>query len=176
MITVEIDKFGIPIYNSRHILESMLCGDDDLITLMQSDPNDKEIQKFNIVAKDKGISEIPLYQTPDMTIKEFDQLCQSHWFMPDTYINLDIKEWIIRQTPEEEPYFSRAVAELEAFESLNLLDLLKWLKYFVDTCRQNNIVWGVGRGSSVSSYVLFLLGVHKIDPIKFELDWHDFLR
>jgi DNA polymerase-3 subunit alpha len=57
-----------------------------------------------------------------------------------------------------------------------MLDLLRWLKYFVDTARSNNIVWGVGRGSSVSSYVLFLIGVHKIDPIKYNLDWREFLR
>ena len=57
-----------------------------------------------------------------------------------------------------------------------MMPLLQWLKYLVDTCRANNIVWGVGRGSSVSSFVLFLIGVHKIDSIKYDLDWRDFLR
>jgi len=57
-----------------------------------------------------------------------------------------------------------------------MLDLLKWLKYLVDTMRQNNIVWGVGRGSSVSSYVLYMLGVHKIDSLKYNLDFKEFMR
>jgi DNA polymerase III alpha subunit len=41
---------------------------------------------------------------------------------------------------------------------------------------QNNVVWGVGRGSSVASYVLYLLGVHKIDSLKYNLDIHEFLK
>jgi DNA polymerase III alpha subunit len=57
-----------------------------------------------------------------------------------------------------------------------MLDLLRWLKYFVDTAKQRNIIWGVGRGSSVASYVLYLIGVHKIDSIKYKLDWKEFLR
>jgi DNA polymerase III alpha subunit len=42
--------------------------------------------------------------------------------------------------------------------------------------RSNNIVWGVGRGSSVASYVLYLLGVHKVDSIKYGLDIREFLK
>ena len=54
--------------------------------------------------------------------------------------------------------------------------LLCYLKYLVDTMREHNIVWGVGRGSSVASYCLYLLGVHKINSIKFELDIKEFLK
>jgi DNA polymerase III alpha subunit len=50
------------------------------------------------------------------------------------------------------------------------------MKYVVDTLRANNVVWGVGRGSSVASYVLFIIGVHKIDSVKYDLDWREFLR
>jgi DNA polymerase III alpha subunit len=57
-----------------------------------------------------------------------------------------------------------------------MLDLLRWLKYFVDTCEANNIVRGVGRGSSVASYVLYVLGVHQVDSVKYNLDWQEFLR
>ena len=48
--------------------------------------------------------------------------------------------------------------------------------YLVDHMRENNIVWGVGRGSSTASYVLFLIGIHKINSIQFGLDWREFLR
>ena len=57
-----------------------------------------------------------------------------------------------------------------------MFDLLSYLKYLVDTMRENNIVWGVGRGSSVASYVLYLIGIHKIDSIKYNLDIHEFLK
>ncbi len=57
-----------------------------------------------------------------------------------------------------------------------MLVLLKTMKYIVDTLRENNIVWGVGRGSSVASYVLFLLGVHKIDSVKYDLPIEEFFK
>ena len=66
--------------------------------------------------------------------------------------------------------------EYQVFEQRGLLNLLKWVKFFVDVCTENNIFWGVGRGSSSASYVLYLLGLHLIDPIKYDLDWRDFLR
>jgi DNA polymerase III alpha subunit len=46
----------------------------------------------------------------------------------------------------------------------------------VDTFREEKIVWGVGRGSSVASYVLYLLGVHKVDSLKYNLNVDEFLR
>jgi hypothetical protein len=48
--------------------------------------------------------------------------------------------------------------------------------YALFTMRENKIVWGVGRGSSVASYVLFLIGVHKINSIKYNLDINEFLK
>ena len=70
----------------------------------------------------------------------------------------------------------RVTQELELFVQHNMMDLLHYLKYLVDTLRENKIVWGVGRGSSVASYVLYLIGVHKIDSIKYELDINEFLK
>jgi DNA polymerase III alpha subunit len=46
----------------------------------------------------------------------------------------------------------------------------------IDVFNKNNIVHGVGRGSSTSSYVLYLLGVHFIDSIKYDLDINEFLK
>jgi DNA polymerase III alpha subunit len=62
------------------------------------------------------------------------------------------------------------------FQARNLLTLLQYLKYLVDTLRTNKIVWGVGRGSSVSSYVLYKIGVHKIDSLYYDLDPAEFLK
>jgi DNA polymerase III alpha subunit len=62
------------------------------------------------------------------------------------------------------------------FQERNLFNLLKYLKYLVDTMRNNKIIWGVGRGSSVASYVLYLLGVHRIDSMYYDLDPGEFLR
>jgi DNA polymerase III alpha subunit len=57
-----------------------------------------------------------------------------------------------------------------------MIPVLKTMKYVVDTLRANGVVWGVGRGSSVASYCLFLLGVHKIDSIKYKLSIGEFFK
>lgn len=105
---------------------------------------------------------------------DYDLDNQKEWFIPENYKNFDIEGFLVNQCPTQN--YERLVAELQEFRSKNMIDLLRWLKYFIDTCRTNNIVWGVGRGSSVASYVLFLIGVHKIDSVKYNLDYKEFLR
>ena len=57
-----------------------------------------------------------------------------------------------------------------------MIDVLRYLKYLVDTMRKHKIVWGVGRGSSVASYCLFLIGVHRVDSVLYQLDIKEFLK
>lgn len=111
------------------------------------------------------------------TVKEFDNDNQSNWYMPDKYKTMDITQiiWESRKTDSVEEK-ERISSELVLFEQKNLLPMLNYLKYLVDTMREHKIVWGVGRGSSVASYVLFLIGVHKIDALKFQLPIEEFLR
>jgi DNA polymerase III alpha subunit len=71
---------------------------------------------------------------------------------------------------------TRIDEEFIAYEEKGLLDLLRYMVYLVDFMRENGIVWGVGRGSSVASYVLYIIGVHKINSIQYNLDWREFLR
>ena len=71
---------------------------------------------------------------------------------------------------------ARTCEELTEYDRRNMFDLLKYMVYLVDFMREHNIVWGVGRGSSVSSYVLYLIGVHKVDSCQFDLDYHEFMR
>ena len=99
----------------------------------------------------------------------------SEWFMPQEYKELNVEEKIINKCENEEQV-KRAYEELEEFHKRGMYDLLRYMIYLVDYMRENNIVWGVGRGSSVSSFVLYLIGVHRIDPIQYDLDWREFLR
>jgi DNA polymerase III alpha subunit len=57
-----------------------------------------------------------------------------------------------------------------------MFTLLKYLKYLVDTMRTHNIVWGVGRGSSVASFILFLIGIHRINSLHYDLSIDEFLK
>lgn len=109
------------------------------------------------------------------SIEDFDKENQNNWHMPETYKQLDIAQWLLNQCKEDFE-LQRVGHELLMYQERNLFDLLRYLKYLVDTLRKNNIVWGVGRGSSVASYVLYLIGVHKINSIYYDLSIEDFLR
>ena len=111
----------------------------------------------------------------NMSTEEFDHRCQSRWFMPEEYMNIDIAEHVISLC-NSDAELQRCGQELLMFQERNLFNLLKYLKYLVDVMNQHNLVWGVGRGSSVASYVLYKLGVHKIDSLYYELDPAEFLR
>jgi DNA polymerase III alpha subunit len=115
------------------------------------------------------------YHEINQTVEEFDRVLQTNWRMPQEYRELDIAEYILGLCKEEHE-LQRVGQELLLYQERNLFDLLRYLKYLVDTLRKNNVVWGVGRGSSVASYVLFLLGVHKIDSLYYNLDIDEFLK
>jgi DNA polymerase III alpha subunit len=97
-----------------------------------------------------------------------------NWFIPDQYKNMDIEEFLVDRCPKEN--YDRLIKELELYRKNDMLDVLKTMKYIVDELRKNNIVWGVGRGSSVASYVLYLIGVHKIDSVKYRLPIEEFFK
>lgn len=98
----------------------------------------------------------------------------SNWFIPEEYKNMDIEEYLIEQCPREN--LQRLALELDLFKKNDMIMVLKAMKFLVDTMRSNNVVWGVGRGSSVASYALYLIGIHKIDPIKYNLPITEFFK
>jgi hypothetical protein len=111
----------------------------------------------------------------DISVPDWDSLQQRNWHMPDLYKQLDIAEYVVAMcdTPEK---LQRVGQELLLYQERGLFNLLRYLKYLVDLMRDNRVIWGVGRGSSVASYVLYLLGVHRIDSMYYDLDAAEFLR
>lgn len=109
------------------------------------------------------------------------------WNLPEKYKTLDVIDYVISKFYSDfhfdgltvnqiEIREKRIAHELELFNKYNLYDVLRLMVYIIDTFKTHNIVWGVGRGSSVSSYVLYLLEVHDIDSVEHDLDIEDFLR
>jgi len=91
-----------------------------------------------------------------ISIEEFHKKLQNNWLVPSEYKDLDIEQVL--------------------YKKFNLINLLRYLKYLRDIAKENNIVWGVGRGSSCSSYCLFLLEIHRVDSLFYKLDINEFLR
>jgi|TARA_B100001105_G_scaffold253441_1_gene247011 DNA polymerase III alpha subunit len=101
--------------------------------------------------------------------------CLRKWNMPDNYMNINIHEWLMKQCTTAQQR-DRVYTELLEYEKRGMVIVLKFLLYLVDTCEKHDIVLGVGRGSSVASYCLYLLGIHCVDSIKYKLDIKEFLK
>jgi DNA polymerase III alpha subunit len=183
---MKTDDLGIPRFTNRDLINMIYSGNTNKCHVVLCDPSD-DIDKFNAAMEAQGLSPLQKYIPLDVDQKTFDGVCQSEWFMPDEYKSLAIEEWLFAKTMEEKQHagvdfvynskeWMRVQEELEAFKERGMYNLLRYMVYLVDFMRENNIVWGVGRGSSVASYVLYLIGVHRIDSIKYDLDWREFLR
>jgi DNA polymerase III alpha subunit len=141
--------------------------------------NSDTIKQYN-QAKSTNADKIPtLFKLlePNLSLEEFDTNLQDDWFMPESYkpASFNIVEYLLSLC-KSDIETNRVLDELKLFAQYNMIDLLCYLKYLVDTMRKNNILWGVGRGSSVASYCLYLLGVHKVNSITYDLDIREFLK
>ena len=112
---------------------------------------------------------------PEITMSVFNQQAQARWHMPEQYKTLDIAEYILGLCSTEAE-LQRVGHELLLYQERDLFNLLRYLKYLVDVMIENRVIWGVGRGSSVASYVLYKLGVHRIDSMFYNLEPEEFLR
>jgi DNA polymerase III alpha subunit len=171
---MRLDKYSNPVFNEQDLFESLYRG----YQITASDVVFVEERNGDILNLEEqtGVEFFEPINSPTLTTEQLDTAWQEQWNMPSEYKVMDIEAWIWQQCPPWDPQHTRVSEELEAYKARNMLDLLRWLKYFVDTCSKEEIVWGVGRGSSVASYVLYLIGVHAIDSIKYNLDWQEFLR
>jgi hypothetical protein len=175
-IEMQTNKFG-----------EIVLSEDDLCDLVMQG---RDVTKLDRVTVDPGLNLATLlsyiedpgalrtWQSPeqrDITITEFDCERQNRWFMPQEYRDIDIAQHLLDlcETPEQ---LQRVGEELLLFQEHDLFDLLRYLRFLVNVMQENHIIWGVGRGSSVASYVLYLLGVHRIDSMFYDLDPREFLR
>ena len=80
-----------------------------------------------------------------------------------------------RDDTDDITHKSRLDTELYFFASHKKTEFLCNIKDFIDKLRADDVVWG-GRGSSCASYVLYLIGVHAINPIKFDINFSEFSK
>lgn len=153
----------------------MFIEEDDIIELMLANrqvkilpSNRTSYEKFERECKTFGISSPFVLDRAENSIT---------WNMPDEFKQLDIRKHIkqLHQNLTDMQWL-RVEQELQEFEQRDLSNLLRFLCYFVKIVRSNGVIYGVGRGSSIASYVLFLIGIHRIDSYKFNLDIKEFLK
>lgn len=110
------------------------------------------------------------------------------WIIPEEFKSININEYLNERLFEQydsnpnwtdDDVAKRAVRvsrELRLFKKHALNDVLRVLIFVINTLHNKSVVWGVGRGSSVSSYVLYLIGIHDVDSVEYDLDIADFLH
>jgi DNA polymerase III alpha subunit len=114
-------------------------------------------------------------KSPDISMEEFDKDRQSKWITPEPYNTINVFEWLLTKCSSDEEQL-RVIDEWIYFEKYEMEPVLRFLIYLVDHLREKKIFWGIGRGSSVSSYSLFLIGIHRVNSIKYNLDYREFLK
>jgi DNA polymerase III alpha subunit len=165
---MKVDNYGQFIYTEDEICDIIYRNPTQNISsiIVEKGINFDEILEL------QNVPEIIVYVEPSMS---FDETNQHNYYVPVEYKSLDIAAYVLDKCKTEEE-LQRAGEELLLFQQLNMFNLLVYLKYLVDTMRKNNIVWGVGRGSSVASFVLYLIGIHKINSLYYDLPINEFIR
>jgi DNA polymerase III alpha subunit len=134
-------------------------------------------QEFNTWCEvfDKANKKLVLHTPLDIAPEQYHAERQADWLMPDEYKSIDIEQWL-RAKCVTKDQIDRVDTELQLFAKYHMYDVLRLLLYMVETLKANNVMWGVGRGSSVASYCLFLIGVHRIDSLKYDLPISEFIK
>jgi DNA polymerase III alpha subunit len=148
------------------------------------------IQRYDVKYVDSLTPEVEEYNRyvdkhHQLKVKPECASLSRNWILPSEYADLDIINYVfnmhdilMRGMPAAkiEARERRLTVELLALEKRNLTDVVRALIYVINTLTNNKVVWGVGRGSAVSSYAMYVIGVHDVDSYEYDLDIDDFLH
>lgn len=170
---MKTDTYGQMIYNEDEVF-NILMHDNGMQPgpFLVDNGQTIDVDKANSVA---GYEALITHIDSDLSIEEFDKQNQEQWDMPKYYKDLDICKHVL-DLCDNDAELQRCGEELLMFQERGLFNLLRYVKFLVDTMELNGVIWGVGRGSSVSSFVLFKLRIHRINSLYYDLDIKEFLR
>lgn len=100
------------------------------------------------------------------------------WTIPQEYKSIDVVQLVesLIETESEEKRRERLAVELGLYIEYGMTDVLRCVVWIIDQFREKGIVWGVGRGSSSASYILFRLGLHCVDSVKYDIPVDEFFH
>jgi hypothetical protein len=167
------NKFGELIFDQDDVVDLIMQGRD--LSIFDGMIVDDTVNLDHMADLLDSVPAFRPQKFDSLSVPKWHAQQQSNWHMPAEYKSLDIAAHVLSLC-RSEPELQRCGQELLLYQERDLFDLLRYLKYLVDVMTQNTIIWGVGRGSSVASYVLYKLGVHRIDSMYYNFDIHEFLR
>ena len=80
-----------------------------------------------------------------------------------------------KNSPDYKKYIDRAKYELETLKELGFIDYILLVWDVINFCKTHDIPVGLGRGSAAGSLILYLIGVTRIDPVKYNLYFERFI-
>jgi DNA polymerase III alpha subunit len=168
-----VDEWGRTVLNPKNVFDLAYEGLD--IWALPVDSNTL-IEQFKETCRmfDNGVS-IETIKPLDITPEEEHTRRAQNWFISEEIRLIPVRSFLLSLCANDVER-ERVNMEMDLFEERDLIPLLQLMMYLIDHFRQKEIVWGVGRGSSVASYCLFLLGVHRINSIQYNLDIGEFLK
>jgi DNA polymerase III alpha subunit len=173
-MTRTLDAWGRVVFQGEDVAELLMRGFDIGDLLISPDAI---VDQYNqmCASHNKDSHMVAPIATPALDPQADAAERQTQWHIPAEYHDLDVRAMLRKrcQFPAET---HRVTLEMDLFEAKGLLPVLRLMCFLVDRWRAAGVVWGVGRGSSVASYCLFLIGVHKIDSIHYDIDITEFLR
>jgi len=177
---------------STILKDRILCYDGDSIITSKSIFYNKlmlgeSLDGLFVLEIDEEIDNYNKFVDKTISTKSENNVLPKEWNIPDKYKNIQVRSHILLCLKDEiddndftdleiETRLNRIDYELKLWKDRDLLDLLRTLIYIVDQFRANDIVWGTGRGSSCCCYILYLIGIHDVDSIKYNLDLSEFFK
>jgi DNA polymerase III alpha subunit len=170
--TLDVDDWGRVVASYDQAIEVLMSGRDLNIVNVQASP---ELERYNEFCR--------MFDKTDEIIRPVEPMAET----PEVYHAHRSQEWISKvdssqlwddllakceTTIERE----RFVMELEEFGKRGMIEVLVQLDAMIKELDSANVVRGVGRGSSVASFILYLMGVHFINPIAYNIDVGEFLK
>ena len=127
--------------------------------------------------------------TQDVILLNLDEALtlSQEWLLPPDYKDLDLDQCVHTafisflsksdySDDEVNQASLRLVDELIEINRRGMVEFTKTIIFVLHTFRKKNIVWGVGRGSSCASYVLFILGLHVVDCVRLNVPMEEFFH
>lgn len=166
---------GVSIVDPERLTEMFMMG--ALPQQVRITHEDDEVAKFNAAVSDEDRLKLAGLEPISFDLS---------WQIPDKYKALDVDAYMqdafinrVDQAYTPEQFTAgaeRLITEMHEFARRGMLDVLRTIIYVIDEMTRTDQVWGVGRGSSCASYVLYLLGLHVVDPIRFNVALEEFMH
>lgn len=129
-----------------------------------------------------------LHPSLKINVKESLNVLDQTWNIPPEYKKINIGKYVSEKFSEEldkhkdfsekdiTQRIERIEQEVSKYKEYDMMMVLRTMIYIVDVFKKYNVVWGTGRGSSCSSYILYLIGLHNVDSVKYELNLSEFFN